>query len=121
MNFIIGLFLSKDHNVIWVVVDRLIKKRYYVLCTIEENNTFVENTIEMLIKKVFRLHELSASIVFDRGSQFVVTIWKSFCKRLNIQVKLFTVFHFETDEQIERSNQDLKRHLRIYCNYMQDD
>ena len=75
----------------------------------------------MLIKKIFRLYELSTSIMFDRGSQFIVTIWKSFCKRLSIQVKLFIIFYSETNEQIERSNQDLKRHLRIYCNHMQDD
>ena len=52
----------------------------------------------MLIKKVFRLYELLTLIVFDRGSQFVVTVWKSFCKRLNIQIKLFMIFYFETNE-----------------------
>ena len=104
MNFIIGLSLSEDYNVIWVVVDRLIKERYYVLCITEKNNTFVDSTMKMLIKKVFRLYELSTSIVFDRDSQFVVTVWKSFYKRLDIQIKLFTIFHFKTNEQIEWSN-----------------
>ena len=75
----------------------------------------------MLIKEIFRLYELSTSIVFDRDSQFIVTIWKSFCKRLNIQIKLFTIFHFETNEQIKRNNQNLKRYLKIYCNYIQND
>ena len=74
MNFIIDLSLLKGYNVIWVVVDRLIKERYYVLCTVKKNGIFVESTVKMLIKKIFRLHELSASIVFDRGSQFIVTI-----------------------------------------------
>ena len=121
MNFIVGLSLSQGHNVIWVVIDRLIKERHYVLYTTENDDTFVESTIEMLIREVFRLYKLSTSIVFDRGPQFVATIWKSFCKRLNIQTKLFTIFYSETDEQIERSNQNLKRYLRIYCNHMQDD
>ena len=104
MNFIIDLPLSENHNVIWVVIDRLTKKRYYVPYITEENNTFTENTVEMLIKKIFRLHELSTSIMFDRGPQFVTTIWKSFCKKLNIQIKLFTTFHSETNEQTERNN-----------------
>ena len=55
-------------------MNRFIKERYYVLCIVEKNGTFIENTIEMLIKKVFRLHELLTSIMFDRDSQFVITI-----------------------------------------------
>ena len=121
INFIVDLLLLQEHNVIWVIIDRLIKERHYVLCTTEDDETSIESTIEMLIKEIFRLHELSTSIMFDRGPQFVTTIWKSFCKRLNIQIKLFTIFHFEINEQIERSNQNLKRYLRTYCNYMQND
>ena len=56
------------------MIDKLIKKRYYVLCTIKNNDIFIKNTIEMLIKKIFRLHELSTSIMFDRDLQFIVTI-----------------------------------------------
>ena len=56
------------------MIDRLIKKRYYVLYIIKNNDTFIENTVEMFIKKVFRLYELLTSIMFDRGLQFVVTI-----------------------------------------------
>ena len=74
MNFIVDLSLSQNHNVIWVVIDRLIKKRYYVLYIIKNNNTFIKSIIEMLIKKIFRLHELSTSIMFDRGLQFVIII-----------------------------------------------
>ena len=58
--------MSKDYNVIWVVIDQLIKERYYVLYTIENNGIFIKSTIEMLIKKIFRLHELLTSIMFDR-------------------------------------------------------
>ena len=53
---------------IWVIIDRLIKERYYVSCTTENNDTFIKNTIEMLIKKVLRLYKLSTSIMFDRDS-----------------------------------------------------
>ena len=55
-------------------MNRLIKKRYYVLYTMKNNNTFIKSIIEMLIKKVFRIYELSTSIMFDRGSQFVIII-----------------------------------------------
>lgn len=46
---------------------------------------------------------------------------EKFCKRLGIKVQLSTAFHPETDRQTERANQDVERHLRSYCSYMQDD
>ena len=45
----------------------LIKKRHYVLCIMKNNNTFIKNIIEMLIRKIFRIYELSTLIMFDRG------------------------------------------------------
>ena len=55
-------------------MNRLIKKRYYVLYTTKDNNISTENTIKMLIRKVFRIYKLLISIVFDRDSQFVAII-----------------------------------------------
>ena len=121
MDYIVGLPDSEGHNAILVVIDRLTKERHYIPCTATDEGTSVESTVDMLIREVFRLHGLPASIVSDRGPQFVATVWKSFCKRLGIEAKLSTAFHPETDGQTERSNQDIEQHLRTYCNYMQDD
>lgn len=121
MDFITGLPDSLGYNAIWAIVDRLTKERHYVPCTDDDHGTSAEVVVEMLIKELFRLHGLPASIVSDRGPQFIATIWKSFCKRLGITAKLSTSFHPETDGQTERANQDVETHLRTYCNYMQDD
>ncbi len=121
MDLITGLPESDGYNAIWTIIDRLSKERHYVPTTATDEGTSSEATVEMLIKEVFRLHGLPASIVSDRGSQFIATVWKSFCKRLGIEAKLSTAFHPETDGQTERANQDVERHLRTYCNYMQDD
>ena len=40
---------------------------------------------------------------------------------LGIETKLFTAYHPQTDEQTERTNQELKQYLRIYVNYRQND
>ena len=56
------------------MINRLIKKRYYILYIINDNNIFIENTIEMLIKKIFRIYKLFILIMFDRDSQFVTII-----------------------------------------------
>ena len=121
MDFITGLPTSEGHNAILAFIDRCIKERHYISCTAGEEGTSAENTAYMLLKEVFRLHGLPASIISDRGPQFIATMWSSFCKRLGIQAKLSTAFHPETDGQTERANQDVERHLRTYCNYMQDD
>lgn len=121
LDFITGLPDSEGKNAICVVIDRLTKERHYISCTDENHGTSSEATVGMLICEVFRLHGLPASIISDRGPQFVATVWKSFCERLGIQAKLSTAFHPETDGQTERANQDLERHLRTYCSYMQDD
>ncbi len=48
-------------------------------------------------------------------------MWKSLCKQLRITVSLFTVYHFEINDQSKWVNQDVECKLRIYCNYMQND
>lgn len=121
MDLITGLPESDGYNAIWSIIDRLTKERHYVPTTASDNGTSADATMEVLIKEVFRLHGLPASIVSDRGPQFIATVWKAFCKRLGIEAKLSTAFHPETDGQTERANQDIERHLRTYCSYMQDD
>ncbi len=70
---------------------------------------------------VFRTHELSKSIVFDRDSQFILIVWTSLCLRLDIKMKLFINYYSQIDDQTERVNQNVKQYLRSYCSYMQDD
>ncbi len=74
-----------------------------------------------MLWNVYRLHDLLSSIVSNRDSQFISTMWKSLCKRLRITANLFTVYHSEIDDQSKRVNQNVERELRIYCNYMQND
>ncbi len=74
-----------------------------------------------MLWNIYQLHDLLSSIVSNRDSQFISTMWKSLCKWLRITANLFTVYHSEIDNQLKRVNQDIERKLRIYCNYMQND
>jgi hypothetical protein len=94
---------------------------HYIACITHEKDTSFEEIAKMLIEHVWKLHDLSEIIVFDRESQFVFLMWQSFCKCLKIYVKLSTVFYSETDDQSEIANQKMKRYLRSYCNYQQND
>jgi len=70
---------------------------------------------------VFRIHELSRSIVFNHDLQFISIVWKFLCLRLNIKMKLFIDYHSQINDQTERANQNVEWYLRSYCSYMQDD
>ncbi len=121
MNFVTELLESKEFNAILMIMNWLIKMHHYISCTIEEDDTSVEETIKLLINHVWKLHELSSTIVSDRGSQFISLVWETICQTLKIKVKLSTAFHSETDDQSEIANQKMKQYLRSYCNYQQND
>jgi len=121
INFITELSLSEDYNVICTIICHLIKERHYVFCHWEDDDISVEETVWIMLWNVYRLHDLLSSIVSNRDSQFISTMWKSLCKRLRITANLFTVYHLEINDQLKQVNQDVEQELRIYCNYMQND
>ncbi len=121
MNFITELLLSEDYNVICTIICYLIKERHYVFCHWEDNDISVEETVWIMLWNVYWLHDLFSSIVSNRDSQFISTMWKSLCKQLRITTSLFTVYHSKINDQTKRVNQDVECKLRIYCNYMQND
>ena len=95
MNFITELLLSKDYNIICIIIYCLIKKHHYVFCHWRDDDISVEETIWIMLWNVYWLHDLSSSIVSNRDSQFISIIWQSLCKWLKITASLLTVYHSE--------------------------
>ncbi len=120
MNFIINLFVSSEYNAILTIICRLSKERHYISCIIDDEDITVKKTAEMLIQWVYWTHDLSSFIISDRDSQFISILWKSLCKRLSISLWLFIVYHSQINDQSERVNQNVKRYLRFFCSYMQN-
>ncbi len=121
MNFITELSLSESYNVICTIICHLIKEHHYVFCYWEDDDISVEEMIWIMLWNVYQLHNLLSSIVLNRNSQFISTMWKSLCKWLRITASLFTVYHSEINDQSKQVNQDVEHELKIYCNYMQND
>ena len=120
MDFVTGLPECELKNAILMVVDRLAKERVYIPCSDKDEGTNAEATAKMLLHNVWRRHGLPSSVVSDRGPQFVSSVWKALCKLLQINAKLSTAFHPETDGQSEIANQEMERHLRTYVNHFQN-
>ncbi len=121
MNFIIDLSDLYDYNAILTVICKLLKERHYISCIIDDEDITVEKTAEMLLQWIYQTHDLSSFIVFNRDFQFIFILWKSLCKWLSISLWLFIIYHSQIDDQSEWVNQNVKRYLRSFCSYMQND
>ena len=120
MNFIIDLSLLKGKNIILTVICRLTKKRHYISCSTDDEEITAEKTAELMLQWIYQIHDLLDFIVSNRDFQFIFILWKFLCKRLSINLWLFTVYHFQIDDQSERVNQNVERYLRFFCLYMQN-
>jgi len=107
-----------EKDAILVVCDRLSKMTHFV-ATIEETST--ESLARLFRDNVWKLHVLPESMVSDKGPQFVAELTKELNKMLEIEIRLSTVFHPQTDGQMELINQELEQYLRFFMEHRQKD
>jgi len=60
--------MGQDHNVILVIVDKLIKWAYFIAC-IEE--ILAEDITRIYIKEVFIRHRALSKVILDRDLRFI--------------------------------------------------
>jgi hypothetical protein len=111
MDFIVKLPVSEGFDSIMVVVDRLTKQAHFVPCREEMD---AEETANLYLTHIFKLHGLPEDIISDRGPQFKSHFWKALWTILGTTPKLSSSYHPETDGQTERVNQTLEQFLRNY-------
>jgi hypothetical protein len=64
MDFVCGLpRTSKNHDAIWVVVDRLTKSAHFIPIRM---NYSLDKLAELYVNEIVRLHGVPVSIVYDR-------------------------------------------------------
>ena len=105
VDFITKLPLVARKDTILVVCDRLSKMTHFVEII---KGTLAEGLARLFRDYVWKLHGLPRSIVLDRGLQFAVETTKKLNKMLEIETKLLTSFHPQTDRQMEYMNQELE-------------
>jgi len=65
MDFVIHLQRSVTcHDVVWVIVDKLIKSAHLFLVSLR---IFTTKLTQLYIKEIIRLHGVPSNIVLDRG------------------------------------------------------
>ena len=98
IDFIMKLLVVAKKDAILLVYDRLSKMTHFITTTKEMS---AERLARLFRDNVWKLHSLPESIVSDRGPQFAVELTKELNRMLGIETKLSTVFHPQTDRQME--------------------
>jgi hypothetical protein len=103
MDFIVGLpLMSRNHNSIWVVVDRLTKTAHFIAV----NNTYsAKDYAEIYLDRIVQLHGIPKTIIFYRGPQFIARFWEQLHENLGTKLIRSSAYHPQKDGQIERVNQ----------------
>ena len=91
---------------------------YFIAIT---EGTLAEGLARLFRNNVWKLHGLPESIMLDKRLQFVAEITKELNSILEIETKLSTAFHPQTDSQIERMNQESEQYLRFFIDHRQKD
>ncbi len=91
---------------------------YYELVKITINTP---GLAKVIINMVVRHYRVPESIVTDRDLFFISKFLSLLCYFLEIKKKLSTVFHPQTDNQIERQYSMMEAYLRAFVNWKQDD
>jgi len=104
-DFITKLPIVQGYNSILVVVDRLTKMVHFIPTT---EKTSAEGLARLFRDNVWKLHGLPESIISDKGPQFMAGLMRELNRMLEIESKLLTASHPQTDGQTERVNQELE-------------
>ena len=119
MDFITGLPCSSTgHDSVLVVIDRLSKLVHLVPTT---TTVTAAEVAKLFVQNVIRLHGVPKSIVSDRDKNFTSIFWQTVCEMLQMDRRMSTAFHPQTDGQTERVNRVLEEYLRSYVSPLQDD
>ena len=111
MDFMEGLPISQNRDVIMVIVDCLSKYAHFVPL----KHPFTATTVtKAFVDNVMRLHGLPISIVSDRDKIFISSFWRSLFKLQGTELCFSSSYHPQSDGQTEVVNRTLEQYLRCF-------
>ena len=81
----------------------------------------MEGLARLFRNNMWKLYSLQESVVLDRRPQFAAELTKELNRMLEIETKLLTAFHSQTDGQTKQINQELEQYLRFFVDHRQKD
>ena len=89
---------ANGYDTVLVFVDRLTKMAHFVPT---QKTVTSEQTAELFVQNVVRLHGLPHDVVSDRDARFVGKFWQALARMVDLQVNLSSAFHPQSDGQTE--------------------
>ncbi|GJU20032.1 putative reverse transcriptase domain-containing protein [Tanacetum coccineum] len=86
-------WMSRWHDSIWVIVDRLTKSAYFLP---NREDYKLDNFVELHIKEIVPRHEVPISIISDRDNRFTSRFWRLLQKALGTQLDMSIISNQET-------------------------
>jgi hypothetical protein len=111
LDFVEGLPQSGQANCIMVVVDKFTKFAHFLPL---KHPYTAHSVARLFLDNVYRLHGLPLSIVSDRDSVFTSTFWQALFNMADVQLRMSSAYHPQSDGQIERVNQCMETFLRSF-------
>ena len=118
LDFITKLPRCQGKDTILVVIDYMSKMGHFIAL---KNIPSARDLARIFLDNIIKLHGLPSVIISDRGPQFVAKFWRKLCESLDIEVRLSTAYHPQTDGQTERLNQTLEQFLRCLLSTVNSD
>ena len=81
---------QRQHDVIWVIVDRLTKSAHFLPVNVEDS---LEKLAKLYVHEIVSLHGVPVSIVSDRDPRFTSRFWPSLQTALETRLHFSTAFH----------------------------
>jgi hypothetical protein len=103
---------------ILVMTDRLTN---YVKIEPMYKTATARDVADILYQSWYRQFGLPQAITCDRDKLFISKFWTELFKKIDIQLRMSTAYHPETDGSSERSNKTVIEALRHYVNVRQSD
>ena len=113
IDFLCGIPICGNYNMIMVVVDRLTKMAHFIPCT---TALTAQDCARLLKTHVFKHHGIPGELVSDRDPRFTSHFWEGLLEVLNIGSLKSTANHPQTDGQTERVNGSMVNLLRCWIN-----
>ena len=80
----------RDHDTIWVIVDRLTKSAHFLAMNLRMS---MAKLAQLYIKEIVRLHGVPSSIVSDRDPQFTSRFWQTLQDALGSKLTMSSAYH----------------------------
>ncbi|GJP47773.1 hypothetical protein CLOM_g6943, partial [Closterium sp. NIES-68] len=113
MDYVTGLPAGPSGNdAILVVVDRLRKMAHFIAC---QQTITTEQTAQLSIANVFRLHGLPTAIISDRDPKFTSKFWRHLWDQFGTKLQFSSAYHPQTDGRTERVKQTMEQLIQTTC------